>query len=80
RTTHAFVRQHRHEPDFTLRIDYEVSDPVVRKCGIPVTDIVFAKWMPVRDEPKYRVAIQNGTVIVLPPGPRPHPIRPGRGL
>lgn len=78
RAFHAFVRQHRDEPDFSFEIDHAASDPVTPMLGMPVTDVVFAEWMPVREKAKYRVAFRDGTVVVLPPGAKSHPPDTGK--
>jgi hypothetical protein len=64
RTVNAFVRHHRHEPDFSFAIDHRRSDRIIPVYGIPVTDVMFARWM-TAPEPKYRIAVRDGNVIVL---------------
>lgn len=68
RAVNTFVRRHRHEPDFGFTIDHAASGRITPVYGIPVTDVVFARWM-TRSEPKYRIAYRDGSVVVLgPPG------------
>ncbi len=64
RTLHKFVEKHRHEPDFSLAIDYESSDPIPIMHDLHITDVVFARWTSA--EPKYRVAIRDRNVHILP--------------
>jgi hypothetical protein len=63
-----FVARHRGEPDFSLGIDYGRSDPQVLIDCVPVTTILFKRWMSSR-EPKYLLALRGGRVVVCrPPG------------
>ena len=66
-----FVERHRGEPDFSLGIDYDASDPDGACGGVPLTTILFKRWMTAA-EPKYVVALRDGAVIVLrdPPADR----------
>jgi hypothetical protein len=66
RTVNTFVRHHRHEPDFSFTIDHAASDRIIPVYGIPVTDVMFGRWM-TAPSPKYRIAYRNGSVVVLSP-------------
>jgi hypothetical protein len=63
-----FVKKHRYEPDFSIAIDYDSSDHVPKAYGVPVTHVIFFRW--IVDEPKYWIAIRGGKPVVVPP-PRP---------
>ena len=63
RPLEQFARQHRREPDFGFAIEYEQSDPMTRVYGIPIDRVIYAKWT--TPDPKYRVAIRDGKVLVL---------------
>jgi len=58
RAVQAFVAAHRDEQGFSFAIDYTSSDPIPQKFGVPVTDIVFARWIDAT-EPRYRVVIRG---------------------
>ncbi|MBA4063037.1 MAG: hypothetical protein C0501_04885 [Isosphaera sp.] len=66
RAVQKFLDDHRGEPDLTIAIDYEHSDPVPRMCGRPVTWIVFRRVL--TDNPKYGIVIR-GTKAVVVSGP-----------
>lgn len=55
----AFVRQHRHEPDFSFAVDYANSDPVPPIFGVPVDRVMYARWMDT-PRPKYVVTVRRG--------------------
>lgn len=54
----AFVAAHRDEQGFSFVIDYTASDPIPEKYGVPVTDVVFARWVNAT-KPRYRVVIRG---------------------
>jgi hypothetical protein len=74
-----FVKKHRHEADFSIAIEYDSSDPVPQVFDVPVTRIIFRRWL--ADEPKYWIAIRGGKAVVvrkpLAPEPRAEPPAPG---
>jgi len=64
-----FIARHRGEPGFSLEIAYGRSDAQIRIDCVPVTTILFNRWMTVR-QPKYLLALCDGRVVVCrPPGP-----------
>ncbi|HEV3385050.1 MAG TPA: hypothetical protein VG097_09545, partial [Gemmata sp.] len=60
----TFVREHRDEPDFSMAIDYQNSDPIPQRYDRWIIDIVFAKW--IDPKPKYRIAIRGCDVVIQP--------------
>ncbi len=64
RLVNQFVREHRHEKDFSLAIDYKRSEAIPYRSSVPVTDVVFIRWLNVTT-PKYRLAYRYGKVWVL---------------
>jgi hypothetical protein len=61
RALSAFVREHRHEPDFSFAVDYANSDPVLPVFGVPVDRVMYARWMDT-PRPKYVVTVRRGKV------------------
>jgi hypothetical protein len=63
RAIHKFVQDHRHEPDFSMEINYIASDPMGLRGNKYDPDIIFFQW--VSPNPKYRVAIQHRVAVIL---------------
>lgn len=63
RAVHKFVKQHRHEPDFSMAIEYKTSDPVPGRYGKHVTDMIFRRW--IAANAKYRIAIRHRAAVVV---------------
>jgi hypothetical protein len=64
RTVNQFVREHKHEHDFSLAIDYKRSEAIPYRSAVPITDVVFIRWLNV-NAPKYRLSYRYGKVWVL---------------
>jgi hypothetical protein len=65
RLMHQFVKDHAHELDFSFAVDHAGSDHMRWIYGIPVDRIVFPHYTRAA-HPKYRVALRDGKVVVLP--------------
>jgi hypothetical protein len=63
RAVDKFVKQHRNEPDFSLKIDYRTSDPVPQRYGKYVTDMIFSRW--IASDAKYRIAIRHRAPVIV---------------
>jgi hypothetical protein len=61
---HKFVREHRHEPDFSFKVDYVKSDPSGPRGDLYDPDLIFYQWFSPQD-PKYLVAIQHREAVIL---------------
>lgn len=61
----GFVDAHRHEPDFTFQIVYELSDPVPTIHRRRLPEHVFARWL-TDTNPKNRVVLRDGEAHVAP--------------
>lgn len=69
RPVHAvnlFVKTHRHEPDFSIGIDYESSDDIPKYMYIRMTHVIFNRW--ISDQPKYWIAVRDGKAVLLSSG------------
>ena len=63
RAVHKFIQRHRHEPDFSVDIDYLTSDPIPEQYGKRSTDIVFSRW--ISSHGKYRIAIRHRAAVIV---------------
>lgn len=59
-----FVERHRDEPGFSFVIDYADSVPVFSIRGVPVTTLLFGRWLTA--EPKYHLVLRDGEVQARP--------------
>jgi hypothetical protein len=58
-----FVEKHWSEPAFSFAIDYEASDEIPLSFDIPITEVIFSRWMNSSD-PKYILIIRDGRALV----------------
>jgi hypothetical protein len=63
RAVNRFVKEHRHEPDFSFAIDHESSDDIPKVHGVRITDAIFHRWL--SDRPKYTIAVRDGRAVLL---------------